>query len=211
MGTASLLNAFFRRLTTDETFVGYKGWFQKSTVSSSVSAGTTFIPVTNYVSYVSGEQLQIGSVSTTVSTTGSGTTIPVNALSAALSAQTPVKSLLSVQSSSQDKAGFVVQEEETDGVVSSSTIPIVLIYTRPGHVHSYSTRHYTGKVVIDCFASSGNVARMMVDQAVSLIHDWTPDVTQTYLASKAYDTSFKTGIQGVKGHRVYFDVLQFVG
>lgn len=106
------------------------------------------------------------------------------------------------------KVAYVNKEEETDGIVDSSTIPIVLLYTRPGHA---TQRIYTGKVVIDCFAADGNTARMMVDQTDVLINNWVPDSQSAYGCAWAYDTSFKTGITGVKGHRVFYDVMQYTG
>lgn len=107
-----------------------------------------------------------------------------------------------------DKVAYIVKEEETDSIVTSDTIPIVLLYSRPGHK---SQRIYTGKVVIDCFAKDGNTSSMMTDRTNALMTNWKPPNTPAYMCDYAYDTSFKTGIPGVKGHRIFFDVMQYNG
>jgi hypothetical protein len=214
MGSAALLDQVWALLANDATFLSYRGWFNKATAAASVSAGATSLPVTSIVSYVSGEQLQImnGSVlvaTATVSQTGTGQTIPVSALSAAVTQNQTVQSKLATTSSGTDKLLYIVKEEETDNIVTGSTIPIVLVYTRPGKPDHRSTQVYIGKVVIDCFASTGNTARQMVERTQAIMQSWEPP---GFLVCRfAYDTSFKTGITGVKGHRVYYDVNSFVG
>jgi hypothetical protein len=118
---------------------------------------------------------------------------------------------LSPESSLDDKAAFIVKEEETDGIVTSDSIPIVLIYTRPGKPDHRTTQVYIGKVVIDCFAADGNTARMMSDRTLQLMQNWVPDDQASFVCRHAYDTSFKTGIPGVKGHRHYYDISGYVG
>jgi hypothetical protein len=118
---------------------------------------------------------------------------------------------LTPASDGASKAAYIVKEEETDNIVTGSTIPIVLVYTRPGHADARTIQAYTAKVVIDCFAVDGNTARKMVDQTHALMHNWKPPNVSAYLCRSAYDTSFKTGISGVKGHRKFFDVLTYVG
>jgi hypothetical protein len=116
---------------------------------------------------------------------------------------------LTPASDNASKAAFIVKEEETDSIVTGSTIPIVLLYTRPGKPDHRSTQVYIGKVVIDCFASTGNTARQMAERTQAIMQSWEPP---GFLVCRfAYDTSFKTGITGVKGHRVYYDVNSFVG
>ncbi|WAH38236.1 hypothetical protein [Alicyclobacillus dauci] len=108
-----------------------------------------------------------------------------------------------------DKVAYIVKEEETDGIVDSTTIPIVLLYIRSGKPDVRTPTVYIGKVVIDCFASSGNTARQMVERTQALMQNWEPP--GFFVSRSAYDTSFKTGITGVKGHRIYYDVSYFVG
>lgn len=108
-----------------------------------------------------------------------------------------------------EKVAYVVKDEETDGVVDNTTIPICLLYIRPGKPDHRSPTVYIGKVVIDCFAKDGNTARLMTKQAKALLQNWTSP--GMWVARFAYDTSFKTGIVGVKGHRIFFDVNYYVG
>jgi hypothetical protein len=116
---------------------------------------------------------------------------------------------LTPASDNASKASYIVKEEETDSIVTGSTIPIVLLYTRPGKPDVRTTQVYIGKVVIDCFANAGNTARQMVEQTQAIMQSWGP--SGFFVCRFAYDTSFKTGITGVKGHRAYYDVSSYVG
>ncbi|GMA50129.1 hypothetical protein GCM10025857_14860 [Alicyclobacillus contaminans] len=116
---------------------------------------------------------------------------------------------LTTSTDNATKATKIVKEEETDGIVTTSTIPMCLLYIRPGKADVRTPTVYLGKVVIDCFAKDGNTARKMYEQALALMQNWEPP--GFFVSRMAYDTSFKTGITGVKGHRVYFDVSYFVG
>jgi len=108
-----------------------------------------------------------------------------------------------------DKAAYIQKGQETDGVVTNETIPICLLYPEAGTADTRTLTVYIGKVVIDCFAANWNAAAVMAGQAQKLLHNW--HVHGIYVARFAYDTSFKTGIVGVKGHRVFFDVNSYIG
>lgn len=143
MGSAALLNAVFRLLANDATFLAFKGLTPTSTIDL--------------------------------------------------------------------KVAYIQQEEDPDEIVTADTIPIVLMYTRPGKPDHRTTQVYLGKVVIDCFAKDGNTARQMVDQTMVLMQNWEPNAPGAFVARFAYETSFKTGIVGTKGHRVFYDISSYVG
>lgn len=116
---------------------------------------------------------------------------------------------LTPASDGASKAAYIVKEEETDGIVDNTKIPICLLYIRPGVKDHRTPQVYIGKVVVECFASTGNTARQMVEQAQALMQNWEPP--GFFVSRQSWETSFKTGITGVKGHRASFDVSYYVG
>lgn len=111
----------------------------------------------------------------------------------------------------EDRADYIQKEEETEGIVDANTIPICLLFVRPGKFDHRSSQVYISKAVIECYAHDGNTARKMAEHTMGLMQNWQPDGLPSFVCRLAYDTSFKTGIPGVKGHRIYYDVSYYVG
>lgn len=108
---------------------------------------------------------------------------------------------------------YIFKSEETDGVVMASTIPLILIYTRPGKPDPHTKQMYNDKIVIDVFAGDDYRARQMADRVFDVLHNaqlQTPTFTVP-VCRFAYATSWRTGINGVRAHRLFFDVSYYIG
>jgi hypothetical protein len=119
-----------------------------------------------------------------------------------------------IPSSPNDQlAAFIVKSEETDGVIDQTKIPLILLYTRPGRPDSRTSQMYNDKVVIDVFAANSFIARQMVDEIQRVLQNATLSSSGEMASGCrfAYATNFATGLQGVRGHRVYYDVLNYIG
>jgi hypothetical protein len=114
---------------------------------------------------------------------------------------------LTTSSSTADKAKKLVREEEASGAVDSSKIPQILMYIRPGLYDSRNAWIYKNKFVLDFYAANSNLAQRMAGRCFELFHDQILGVPgkTSFRCFLAYETSFATGIQDVKGFRQYYD------
>jgi len=110
-------------------------------------------------------------------------------------------------------AEFIVKSEETDEVIDSTKVPLILIYTRPGKPDIRTPQMHHSKIVIDLFAPTNYIAQQMSDEIfLQLQNSDTSTLSETVSGCwYAYGTSFMTGLQGIRGHKLYFDVFHYIG
>jgi hypothetical protein len=108
---------------------------------------------------------------------------------------------------------YIQRTEETEDVVDADSIPLILIYTRPGSQSRKSIQFYYDKVVIDSYASDDDTAKQMADRIFNVLQNGVYDAPDIPIGNihLAYHTSFKTRIQGIRGYRLYFDVMVYIG
>lgn len=116
---------------------------------------------------------------------------------------------LNSSSPTSDKVAYIQKHRQTQDIVTSSTIPIALIYIMPGFHSSKSITIYRAKVIIECYASSLYTAVEMTDRAGVLVQNWSP--SGFMVAHTDIDTSVPTGITGIECQQVSFTVEYFVG
>ncbi|MGG6309788.1 hypothetical protein [Paenibacillus macerans] len=101
----------------------------------------------------------------------------------------------------------IVKGMEPDKAVTSADVPMLLIYVKPGRF-SRNYLVYEGKFCLDIYAKNSNQAKIIADRAFELFHD-KQIKDKSFMSSRcslAYDADFATGITGVKGYEVIFDV-----
>jgi hypothetical protein len=120
---------------------------------------------------------------------------------------------LSLASLPAQIAEFIVKSEETDEVIDHTKLPLILAYTRPGKPDIRTPQMHHSKIVIDVFAPTDYIARQMADEMFKVLHNGDTSTTSETVSGcrYAYGTSFMTGIQGIKGYKMYFDVLHYIG
>jgi hypothetical protein len=114
---------------------------------------------------------------------------------------------LSPSSSPEDIVKRIVKGMEPDQALSSSIVPLVTIYVKPGR---YGRNHlvYEGKFCIDIYGKNAAQARTIAERIFGLFHDdyLVGREFRSFRCSLAYDADFATGISGVKGYEVIYDV-----
>lgn len=120
---------------------------------------------------------------------------------------------LTVPATAAQIATYIVETEETDGLVDATSVPMILVYTRPGRPDPGTKQLYNDKIVVDVYAATDYTTHAMADQAFAVLHNANlPSPNMTMSACRfSFGTSFKTGIVGVKAHRLYFDVSYLIG
>lgn len=120
---------------------------------------------------------------------------------------------LTTSSPLADLAAYIRETEQTEGIVTAETIPLILIYTRPGKPDRSTIQQYISKVVIDVFAKDSYTARSISDRVFDVLHnaDLPSPTFQISTCRYAHDSDFVTGISGVEGHRSWFDVSFYIG
>lgn len=101
----------------------------------------------------------------------------------------------------------IVRGMEPDKAVTGADVPMLLIYVKPGRF-SRNYLVYEGKFCLDIYAKSSSQAKLIADRAFQLFHD-KQIKDEGFIASccsLAYDADFATGITGVKGYELIFDV-----
>lgn len=114
---------------------------------------------------------------------------------------------LTPASPSHSISARIVRGMEPDKAVISADVPLLLIYVKPGRF-SRNYLVYEGKFCLDIYAKSGSQAKLIADRAFQLFHD-KQIKDEGFIASRcslAYDADFATGITGVKGYELIFDV-----
>lgn len=101
----------------------------------------------------------------------------------------------------------LVRGMEPDKAVTSADVPMLLIYVKPGRF-SRNYLVYEGKFCLDIYAKNSNQAKMIADRSFQLFHDQQirSNDFNSSRCSLAYDADFATGITGVKGYEIIFDV-----
>lgn len=101
----------------------------------------------------------------------------------------------------------IVKGMEPEKALTSADVPMLLIYLKPGRF-SRNYLVYEGKFCLDIYGKNGNQAKQIADRAFRLFHDQQIR-DENFLSSRcslAYDADFATGITGVKGYEIIFDV-----
>jgi hypothetical protein len=120
---------------------------------------------------------------------------------------------LTPSSSIDEKVNYIVRSEETDGVITADVLPIILIFTRPGKPDVRTKQMYNDKIVVEVYAADAYKAQQIADRVFDVLHN-AELVSPTFQVSAcrfAYATTFRTGIPGIRGHRLWFDVSYFIG
>lgn len=101
----------------------------------------------------------------------------------------------------------LVKGMEPDKAITSADVPMLLMYVKPGRF-SRNYLVYEGKFCLDIYAKNGNQAKQIADRVFQLFHD-KQIKDKNFMSSRcylAYDADFATGITGVKGYEVIYDV-----
>ncbi|MCU6797999.1 hypothetical protein OB236_38330 [Paenibacillus sp. WQ 127069] len=103
--------------------------------------------------------------------------------------------------------GRLIRGMEPDQTLTGSNVPQVLIYTKPGRFAS-NPLVFEGKFCFDIYAKTSYQAKQIGSRVFQLFHDKRVHGTtlHTYLCVMAYDSDLATGITGVKGYEMIFDV-----
>lgn len=101
----------------------------------------------------------------------------------------------------------IIRGIEPDTTISSSNVPLTLIYMKPGR-YSRNYLVYEGKFCIDHYGKTSYQTRQLFDRVFQLLHDRqvVGEGFRTFTCYLAYDDDFATGITGVKGYESMFDV-----
>lgn len=114
-----------------------------------------------------------------------------------LASTSPVESIVS----------HIVSGMEPDKAITGSDVPMLLIYLKPGRfARNYLV--FEGKFCLDIYGKNSYQAKQIADRTFQLFHDQQIR-DEKFLSSRcslAYDADFATGITGVKGYEVIFDV-----
>ncbi|MEK5165984.1 hypothetical protein GNQ08_27240 [Paenibacillus macerans] len=114
---------------------------------------------------------------------------------------------LSPSSPSESIVTRIVRGIEPDKAVTGKDVPMMLIYLKPGRF-SRNYLVYEGKFCLDVYGKNRNQAKQIADRAFRLFHDQQirDENYLSSLCSLAYEADFATGITGVKGYEIIFDV-----
>jgi hypothetical protein len=113
---------------------------------------------------------------------------------------------LTPSSDPEDIVKRLVRGMEPDGPITSRNIPLCLMYDKPGR-YGRNYLVYEGKFCLDVYAKSAFDARTITEKAFTLFHDRPLDNSfKTFNCFMSYDDDFATGITGVKGREIIFDV-----
>lgn len=120
---------------------------------------------------------------------------------------------LTLSSPVADVANYIIETEQTEGIVTADTIPLILLYTRPGKTDKSTLQQYIQKIVVDVFAQDRYNASLITDRVFDVLHnaDLPSPTFQVSTCRYSHDTDFVTGINGVDGHRTWFDVSFYIG
>lgn len=115
---------------------------------------------------------------------------------------------LTPSSTIAQKAARFKKEQEPEGLVTPQSIPLVLMYPQPGVYDPRNWMVYKGKFALDIFSSDLFKAMQIGARAKELLHDQRLPVqgTAAFNCYHVYETSFRTGISGVKGFRQWYDI-----
>lgn len=101
----------------------------------------------------------------------------------------------------------LIRGMEPDQTLTGANVPQIMMYVKPGRFAS-NPLVFEGKFCLDIYAKSSHQARQIGDMAFNLFHDKhiSSATIHSYLCIMAYDSDFATGITGVKGYEIIFDV-----
>ncbi len=115
---------------------------------------------------------------------------------------------LTPSSTITQKTARFKKEQEPDSAVTSSVVPLLLMYPQPGVGSTANWLIYKGKFALDIFASDLPRAMQIGERAKKLLHGKRLPVTgmAAFDCFHVYETAFRTGITGVKGFRQWYDI-----
>ncbi|WP_391573867.1 hypothetical protein [Cohnella sp.] len=114
---------------------------------------------------------------------------------------------LATSSTQEEVTQKIVRGMEPEQALTGDSVPQALIYIKPGR-YSRNDQVYEGKFCIDLYAKNTAQARGLAQRIFELIHDReiAGPGFYSFRAFLAYDADFATGITGVKGYCVMYDV-----
>jgi hypothetical protein len=114
---------------------------------------------------------------------------------------------LTPASPQKDILARLIEGMEPDKTIDSTSVPIVLIYDKTGRFgRNYLV--YEGKFCLDVYHKTSYQAKQATARAFKLFHDKPIDDADFHSprCMMAFDDYFATGITGVKGREIIFDV-----
>ncbi|MCY9593723.1 hypothetical protein PC41400_21590 [Paenibacillus chitinolyticus] len=96
---------------------------------------------------------------------------------------------------------------EPEITISKDTVPHLCVFDKPGRF-SMNPLVYEGKFCVDIYAKTAAQARQIGSRLFHLLHDRQimKSGFRSFLCVLAYEIDFATGITGVKGYQVIYDV-----
>ncbi|MDB5053277.1 MAG: hypothetical protein JWM44_1327 [Bacilli bacterium] len=134
---------------------------------------------------------------------------PIDAVRNTLKQDVEFMALLGLAPSSDPNliSSKLIAGMEPEKAVTGTTVPMVLIYEKPGRFGS-NPLVFEGKFCLDFFGKNRDQLKSMFDRAFKLFHDKRIMDANfgSFLCVLAYDSDFMTGITGIKGYQSIFDV-----
>lgn len=113
---------------------------------------------------------------------------------------------LTTESDPEQVVKQLVKGVEPSQAISRETIPMLLIYEKPG---KYSSNHlvFEGKTAIEVYAKSPIEAEQIANRIFNLLHDreLVGEGFRAPCCALVYGSPFATGIAGVRGYEVNYD------
>lgn len=114
---------------------------------------------------------------------------------------------LTPSSTSPEVIKRITKGMEPEITITRDTVPHVCMYTTHGR---FARNHlvFQGKFIIDFYGKNSIDAMTLFERSFKLLHDRRlVDLEfHSFLCDLAYDASFATGTQGVKGYKAIYDI-----